>query len=297
MKNSVRNRWNGEEIKILRSYYHEEGKLITGRLPQRTWRAISAKAGYLNLTNRKSPIWTKQDLDLLRELRKSKLIRELVSYFPGRTHNALWLKCELMKFKGKREWNQEEEQILKSYFSKSGKETILALLPSRNWCAIQQKARKMRLPPLCDTKEQQRQRFKKLNKDPDFRRKRLKALCRKPTKPERQLVKIIEEHNLPYKYVGDGSFIIEGFNPDFINTNGEKHIIEVFGRVWHDTLVHDWCRTELGRIMVYNSYGYRTLVIWDDEMSNEDAIAKRIINFDRARRKGSAEYHQSSKRL
>lgn len=283
----MRNRWTSEEIKILRLYYRQEGKSIIGRLSQHTWRAILVKAGHLNLGNKKSPIWTKQDLDLLRELRKSKSIRELVSYFPGRTYNALWLKCERMKFKGKREWNKEEEQIMKSYFSKSSKETLLALLPRRNWCAIKQKARKMRLPPLYDTKEQQRQRFKKLNKDPDFRRKRLKALCQKPTRPERQLMKIIEEYNLPYKYVGDGSFIIEGFNPDFINTNGEKHIIEVFGRVWHDTLVRDWSRTELGRIMTYNSYGYRTLVIWDDEMNNEDAIAKRIINFDRAKRKGS----------
>jgi hypothetical protein len=282
MKNRVCNRWTGEEIKILRLYYQQEGKSITGRLSQHTWRAILAKAGHLNLGNKKSPIWTKQDLDLLRELRKSKSIRELVYYFPGRTYNALWLKCERMKFKGEREWNQEEEQTLKTYFSKSSKEATLILLPRRNWCAIKQKARKMRLPLSCDIKEQQRQRFKELNKDPTFRRKRLKALCQKPTRPERQLMKIIEAHNLPYKYVGDGSFIIEGFNPDFINTNGKKHIIEVFGRVWHDTLVCHWCRTELGRIMTYNSYGYKTLVIWDDEMNNEDAIAKSIINFDRA---------------
>ena len=51
----------------------------------------------------------------------------------------------------------------------------------------------------------------------------------RPTKPEKKLVGIKNECKLPYKYCGDGSVIIGGLNPDFINTNGEKKLIEVFG--------------------------------------------------------------------
>ena len=47
-----------------------------------------------------------------------------------------------------------------------------------------------------------------------------------------EMIKNINRNNLPYKYVGDGSFIIGYKNPDFINTNGEKKLIEV-GNEYH----------------------------------------------------------------
>jgi len=43
-----------------------------------------------------------------------------------------------------------------------------------------------------------------------------------PTSLEDKFQKIIDKYNLPYKYVGDGKFFIERYNPDFINTNNEK---------------------------------------------------------------------------
>ena len=125
--------------------------------------------------------------------------------------------------------------------------------------------------------------MKLLNKDIAFTRTRLKALCRKPTFPERQLIEIIEQNKFPYKYVGDGSFIIAGLNPDFINIDGKKNIIEVFGRIWHETLLRekDWNRSELGRLMIYNSYGFKTLILWDDELKDKEAVVKKIRLFNR----------------
>jgi len=43
------------------------------------------------------------------------------------------------------------------------------------------------------------------------------------------------KENFPneWKYAGDGSLIIRGKCPDFVNVNGRKLIIEVFGDYWH----------------------------------------------------------------
>lgn len=50
---------------------------------------------------------------------------------------------------------------------------------------------------------------------------------KRPTSLERQMKKIIKKYNLPYRYTGDGSFLIGFKNPDFVNINGEKKLIEV----------------------------------------------------------------------
>lgn len=60
-----------------------------------------------------------------------------------------------------------------------------------------------------------------------------KSLRRRiPSSLEEKFQKIINKYNLPYKYVGDGSFIIGHYNPDFINVNGEKIAVEVYARYY-----------------------------------------------------------------
>ncbi len=49
------------------------------------------------------------------------------------------------------------------------------------------------------------------------------------------MISVIEKFDLPYKYVGDGELEISGLFPDFVHERGEKKIIEVFGRYWHET--------------------------------------------------------------
>ena len=36
-----------------------------------------------------------------------------------------------------------------------------------------------------------------------------------------------------YRYVGNGELILGGKNPDFMNVNGQKKLIELFGEQWH----------------------------------------------------------------
>lgn len=100
----------------------------------------------------------------------------------------------------------------------------------------------------------------------------------KPTAPERALIKILKEYNLPYRYVGNGAVWFEGYNPDFININGAKGIIEVFGTYWHRDLFN--ARTsEWGRAYHYAKYGFKTLILWENELENEKVAVKKIKAF------------------
>lgn len=97
----------------------------------------------------------------------------------------------------------------------------------------------------------------------------------KPTKPERILIGLIKAKNLPYRYVGNGQFILGGKCPDFLNVDGKKQVIEVFGTYWHD--LFDMAK----RSEHFRQYGFDTLVIWEDELKNEETLLKRLRAFAR----------------
>ena len=65
--------------------------------------------------------------------------------------------------------------------------------------------------------------------------------------------------------------------PDFVYVNGAKEVIELFGNYWHSAKVADsWKRTELGKIMAYNSIGYKCLVIWESELKDRETVISKI---------------------
>jgi len=90
-------------------------------------------------------------------------------------------------------------------------------------------------------------------------------------KPERKLYKLLYKlFPNEYKYVGDGKIWINGKNPDFINVNGQKKIIEMFGDYWHSKKVTG-LKKKIHRIRRQNhfaKYGYKTLIIWERELKN-----------------------------
>lgn len=101
----------------------------------------------------------------------------------------------------------------------------------------------------------------------------------KPPNKQEQKVQNLLDVYFPgeWKFVGDGQLIIGGLCPDFTNINGKKCLIELFGDHWHSgSMVESWTRTELGRIMCYNSYGYKCLVIWEHELKDEKALVGRL---------------------
>lgn len=96
---------------------------------------------------------------------------------------------------------------------------------------------------------------------------------KKPTKPEIFLNMFLDnEFPGEWKYVGDGEIWIGGKNPDFININEKKLIIEMFGDYWHKN------DDPKDRIDYFRQYGYETFVIWERELKEENSI-KNLINF------------------
>lgn len=90
---------------------------------------------------------------------------------------------------------------------------------------------------------------------------RIKGMNSLPTKPEKKIINLIKKHSLPFKYVGDGDFILGGKNPDFVDTDGSKKVIEVFGDYWHEP------EEEQERKEHFSKYGFDTLVLWEHEIN------------------------------
>jgi very-short-patch-repair endonuclease len=97
----------------------------------------------------------------------------------------------------------------------------------------------------------------------------------KPNKLEISLGKILEEI-MPndWKFVGDGQVIISGKCPDFINVNGQKKIIELFGDFWHKG------ENPKDRMDIFSKFGYDTLVIWEHDLKeHKEETVKTIKEF------------------
>lgn len=131
----------------------------------------------------------------------------------------------------------------------------------------------------CSTSRIMKIRFK--NKD--YKNKIVKILLSsqsiKPNKSETILIGLLN-NILPneYKFVGNGKIIIDGFNPDFINVNGQKKIIEHFGDYWHN--LPEYKKRDKARLKAYSKYGYSTLIIWQNELNNLKKVKEKILEFN-----------------
>jgi len=101
-----------------------------------------------------------------------------------------------------------------------------------------------------------------------------KAMRRRiPTSLEEAFMAIIEKNNLPYAYVGDGSFLIERCNPDFINVNGKKTAIEVYARIYK-TLggrnIEDWKKE---RSEKFKRYGWEIIYFDETEVNEKNVLS------------------------
>lgn len=126
--------------------------------------------------------------------------------------------------------------------------------------------------------------------NPDIVARRLAAASRHPNELEQKLISILDKHCPQFKYNGDFSLgvILGGLIPDFVNVNGKKELIELFGDYYHSPEVtnNDWRRGELGKIMIYNALGWNCLVIWEHELKEltEDQIINKVESLFSKRR-------------
>lgn len=92
-----------------------------------------------------------------------------------------------------------------------------------------------------------------------------------PSSLEKTFQKIIDKYHLPYKYVGDGTFIIGHYNPDFVNTNNEKIAIEVYvkyHKLRNNKTIGQWKEE---RNKVFAKYGWK-IFYFDETQVNENKI-------------------------
>lgn len=82
-----------------------------------------------------------------------------------------------------------------------------------------------------------------------------------PNSEEKKMIRFLNKWILPFKYVGDGSFKIDGKCPDFIYE--EKNlIIEFFGELWHEKT------DEQKRVDFFKQLGWNCLVIWGRDLGS-----------------------------
>jgi very-short-patch-repair endonuclease len=71
-------------------------------------------------------------------------------------------------------------------------------------------------------------------------------------------------------------FWIENRNPDFVNVNGQKAIIEFDGDYWHNRFPDK----DRLRDATYKKYGYKILSINYIDLKNEESLKKKIHEFE-----------------
>ena len=123
------------------------------------------------------------------------------------------------------------------------------------------------------TKKKISKSLKKLwREDPEHARKCL--VINSPNKQEIKLMGILDSmYPGEWKFVGDGQVMIAGKCPDFINVNGHKKIIELYGEYWHQG------DDPRDREAIFAPLGYKTLVIWQKELKHIKTVKNKIKKF------------------
>ena len=86
-----------------------------------------------------------------------------------------------------------------------------------------------------------------------------------PNNGELMLIDFFKKNDINLSFCGNGSFIIGGKIPDFVN-HDKKVVVEYNGRFWHSK--NEWNDAyddSKERIEHFAKYGYKCYIIWDDE--------------------------------
>jgi len=100
----------------------------------------------------------------------------------------------------------------------------------------------------------------------------------KPNGSENALAVFLRSKSLPYKYVGDGQVWIAKKNPDFININGKKEVIELLGCYWHGCKKH--CKKvfraddSMKLKNHYKKFGFDCKIIWQHDLADESKLSR-----------------------
>ncbi len=120
----------------------------------------------------------------------------------------------------------------------------------------------------------------KLWKNNEFIEKNRVSRRISPNKKEQLLMALLLKNSLPYRFVGDFSFWIDGKNPDFTHQD-EKKLIELFSEYWHRVVGKNRPNysNEQNRISFFKERGYDCLVIWEHELKEPEKVIEKIKTF------------------
>lgn len=174
--------------------------------------------------------------------------------------------------------------------------TILGLLDSYN---IQRRnhAETMQIRPdlrekwYASTSKAAKITLKALHQDEAYVDKLIRGNHYSPNKAETALEQMLLSIDLPYKYVGDGSFRIKWYCPDYVNINGKKNLIEFNGCYFHGCPIcglekslqaERAIKRDRRKQQVYKNFGWNCLIIWEHELKNPQALLEKVKEFENA---------------
>jgi len=96
---------------------------------------------------------------------------------------------------------------------------------------------------------------------------------RSPSKPEQAFIDLCQGKSLPYRFVGNGELLIGRKNPDFVSTENDHKLIEIWGEFYKKR------RNPQDLIDFYRSRGYDCIVIYASELECLDTVMLRVQNF------------------
>ncbi len=122
-------------------------------------------------------------------------------------------------------------------------------------------------------------KIRKSWEDPVAKEARVKKSVRgagfKPNKAEKKLNSILCEL-FPGEYklnVKANIITLGGKVPDFVNVNGKKKLIELYGDFWHKG------QSGRKRINYFKKFGWDTLIVWEKELKNRVSLTKKLYSF------------------
>lgn len=110
-------------------------------------------------------------------------------------------------------------------------------------------------------------------------RKALKVVQARPNVPEKKLDSLLKK-NFPgeFKLNVSGDVIMGGYVPDFVNVNGKKLFVEMFGTYWHGKSIkgRDKKEEESHRKRHFKKWGFSTVVVWEEELKAPEAVVRKV---------------------
>lgn len=201
----------------------------------------------------------------------------------GWHHTEEWKQLNSIRMKGNKYalGNRFSEEAKRNLSNKrKGKKPNLGYKHTEEWKKNNSKLHKGRV-----FSEEHKRKIGEANKrtwsDLNRKDKRVEAILKasriRPNKAEVSLLELLESlQPSDWKYVGDGNLIIAGKNPDFVNVNGKKLIIEMWGDFWHKG------QDPQDRIDVFTPFGFSTLIVWEHELKNILVLTDKLNKFWRS---------------